>query len=57
MDVVLLRGTNLRGVDQLLVNMAEQSFDYMLVGAIVGLLAGLAVGYVKSNQASKRDPR
>ena len=42
LDVVLTRGANLSGLDMLLRSTAEQSFNYMVIGAIVGavVLAG-----------------
>jgi len=33
---VITRGSNLEGLDQLLVSTAESSFNYMLIGAIIG---------------------
>lgn len=38
--VVITRGAGLKGVDQLLRPYAEQSFNYVLVGAILGGLIG-----------------
>jgi hypothetical protein len=40
--VVLERGTNLTGFDTVLRSTAEQSFNYMLIGAIIGAI-GLGV--------------
>ena len=38
---VVTRGANLRGLDELLVPVAQASFNYMLVGAIVGVALGI----------------
>jgi hypothetical protein len=38
--VVITRGATLQGLDQLLVPAAQTSFNYMLVGWIVGAVAG-----------------
>ena len=42
---VITRGASLRGLDQLLLPLAQQSFNYLLVGAIVGAAFGATVGY------------
>lgn len=42
---VITRGSNLKGLDHLLVSTAETSFNYLLAGAILGALIGIAVGY------------
>lgn len=39
--VVLTRGANLQGLDRLVVPTAETSFNYMLVGGIIGTVLGL----------------
>src|SRR5947209_26628 len=39
---VISRGTNLQGSDQTLIPFARTSFNYMLAGAIIGFLIGLA---------------
>jgi len=44
-DVVITRGANLKGMDQVLIPLAQSSFNNMLtiaaVGAAVGILAGI----------------
>jgi len=42
---VISRGTNLKGMDQMLVPLAQQSFNTMLIGAIIGTVAGMLIGY------------
>ena len=53
-STVISRGANLHGLDQLLVGYARTSFNYliagMVVGAVVGLIAALAVSSPKSRQ-------
>lgn len=39
--VVMTRGANLEGLDEMLVPLAQTSFNYMLVGGVVGALVGL----------------
>lgn len=46
---VITRGANLTGLDSLLKGAAETSFNYMLVGVVVGAL----VGWVIKQQSSK----
>ena len=42
---VISRGANLKGMDQMLVPIAQQSFDITLIGAIIGVIAGIVIGY------------
>jgi uncharacterized membrane-anchored protein YhcB (DUF1043 family) len=42
--VVMTRGANLRGLDQILVPLAQRSFNYVLVGAILGVIGGFVIG-------------
>lgn len=44
LGVVITRGSNLGGVDLLFRSTAEQSFNYMLIGAILGAIVLGAVG-------------
>ncbi len=46
-SVVITRGTDLRGLNQLLVPLAQQSFNDVLAGALCGLVAGLVVGALR----------
>ena len=46
-STVITRGSNLTGLDTLLKSTAEQSFNYMLIGVIVGaVLLALAAGMI-----------
>ena len=44
-DVVIIRGANLKGMDQVLIPLAQSSFNNMLtiafVGAVIGIVAGI----------------
>lgn len=42
---VISRGTALKGADLLSVPVAQASFNYLLVGAIIGFFVGAALGY------------
>ena len=41
-DVVISRGTSLKGFDQMYIPVAETSFNYLLGGGVVGAIAGAA---------------
>ena len=48
LEVVLTRGSALQGFDALLVPLAQQSFNYMLAGGIIGAIAlGGAAKYMR----------
>jgi hypothetical protein len=47
-ETVIMRGTNLDGIESLLVSYAETSFNYMLAGAIIGCLFMFAVSKMSS---------
>lgn len=46
-DVVITRGANLKGIDQVLIPMAQSSFNNMMaiavLGAVIGIVAGLLI--------------
>lgn len=42
-EIVISRGANLQGLDSILVPTAQTSFNIMVVGAIVGAVAGATV--------------
>lgn len=45
---VIARGSNLSGLDRLLVSTAETSFNYMMASAIVGAIGGFVIGLIAS---------
>ncbi len=45
-DVVISRGTSLKGFDQMYIPIAETSFNYLLGGGVVGAIAGAASGWL-----------
>jgi hypothetical protein len=49
---VITRGTNLQGLDQLLVGYARTSFNYLIAGIVVGAVVGWIAAIVISNQKS-----
>jgi ACS family hexuronate transporter-like MFS transporter len=42
---VISRGGSLKGADEILVPVAQTSFNYLLVGAMIGFLVGAVIGY------------
>lgn len=44
LETVVSRGTSLTGLDVLMKSSAEQSFDYLILGAVVGCVLGFIVG-------------
>ncbi|HEX8043439.1 hypothetical protein [Candidatus Deferrimicrobium sp.] len=42
-DVVISRGGNLKGFDQIYLEIAKTSFNYLLTGGIVGAIAGMKI--------------
>jgi len=49
-DVVITRGANLKGVDQVLISLAQSSFNNMLTVAVVGAFIGIVVGLLISKR-------
>ena len=47
-DVVITRGANLKGLDQVLISMAQTSFNNMAAAAIAGSVIGIVVGLLMS---------
>ncbi len=45
-ETVIARGSNLSGLDRILVSTAETSFNYLMVGALLGALGGLVLGFI-----------
>jgi hypothetical protein len=52
-NTVITRGSDLKGLDVVLKSTAEQSFNYMLIGAIVG---GVVLAIVAGMMGKKRSP-
>jgi len=44
-EVVIARGANLKGADQMLVPLAQTSFNILVVGGIIGAIVGVLIGY------------
>ncbi len=42
---VISRGATLKVMDQMLVPLAQRSFNITLIGAIIGAVAGIVIGY------------
>lgn len=52
-STVITRGSNLSGIDMLLKSTAEQSFNYMVIGVIVGaVVLALAAGMIGKQKAN-----
>ena len=43
---VITRGSNLSGLDRLLISTAETSFNYLMVGALLGAAGGFVIGLI-----------
>src|ERR1019366_1039364 len=56
LDVVLTRGASLNGVDTLLRSAAEQSFDYVMFGRILGAVVMAVVVAVTKGVSQKPSP-
>jgi len=52
-ETVISRGAGLKGLDLLLVSTAEQSFNMLVAGAVIGALAGVFVGFLSTGQSEK----
>ena len=52
---ILTRGIFLTGLDTMLISVAETSFNYMLVGAILGGVIGIGLVYLSG--AARRESR
>jgi hypothetical protein len=53
-DVVISRGGNLKGFDQIYLEIAKTSFNYLLIGGIVGAIAGAIAGMKITKNISKK---
>ena len=45
-DVVITRGGNLKGLEQIYLETAKTSFNYLLIGGIAGAMLGAIAGMV-----------
>ena len=43
---VITRGASLKGVEQVMIPLAQRSFNITLMGAIIGAVAGIVIGYL-----------
>ncbi len=43
-DVVITRGANLKGIDQVLIPLAQTSFNNMMAIAVIGAAIGIIIG-------------
>jgi hypothetical protein len=43
-DVVITRGGNLKGLDQIYLEIAKTSFNYLVIGGIAGAVLGAIIG-------------
>lgn len=50
LDVVITRGANLKGMDQMLIPLAQSSFNNMITIALIGALIGIVAGYLLSKR-------
>jgi hypothetical protein len=50
---VISRGSNLTGLDTLLVSTAQTSFNYLMIGALLGAAAGIVVGLLAAKSKSQ----
>lgn len=55
-EMVITRGANLKGMDQILIPLAQKSFNIMLAGSIVGAAIGLLAGYFIEQNTRTRTP-
>lgn len=42
---VITRGESLQGVERVFLSLAQESFNIMLSGAMIGFIAGLVIGF------------
>lgn len=42
---VITRGGSLQGVERVFLSLARESFNTMVIGAAIGLFAGIVIGY------------
>jgi hypothetical protein len=49
---VITRGQSLQGVERVFMSLARESFNTMMIGAVIGLLAGVVIGCFISAKSS-----
>lgn len=49
---VITRGGNLEGMDQILIPLAERSFNFMLIGAVLGATVGAVLAIFVARRTS-----
>lgn len=52
LGAVLTRGATLTGMNQALVPYAQESFNYVLIGALVGIMGGILIALLLKRSAS-----
>jgi hypothetical protein len=50
---VISRGESLQGVERVMMTMARDSFNIMMSGAVIGLIAGVIIGYFAGKMKSR----
>ena len=49
-QTVITRGSGLRGIDQILISTAQQSFNVMFVGALVGAVLAFGIAHLVNSR-------
>jgi len=49
-QTVITRGSGLRGIDQILISTAQQSFNVMFIAALIGGAIGFGVGHLVNSR-------
>jgi len=53
-DVVITRGGTLKGLDQIYLEIAKTSFNYLMIGGIAGAILGAILGMnIEKNNSNK----
>jgi len=53
-DVVITRGGNLKGLDQIYLEIAKTSFNYLFIGGIAGAILGAIAGMKITKNSSNK---
>ena len=54
LDVVITRGGTLKGLDQIYLEIAKTSFNYLVIGGIAGAILGAIVGIKTTKNISNK---